>query len=83
MIFGINTTCNISKLSQITILKYHSWYLCQISHTNHAIAYTKTLEISALIEETIHCYLMLPNSNFFLSAFENMLEVYKYLKMKF
>ena len=29
MIFGINTTCDISKLSQI--LKYHSWYLCQIS----------------------------------------------------
>ena len=42
MIFGINTTRDISKLSQIsvakrpmklriTILKYHSWYLCQIS----------------------------------------------------
>ena len=42
MIFGINTTCDISKLSQIsravrrvklriTISKYHSWYLCQIS----------------------------------------------------
>ena len=44
MIFGIhvNTTCDISKLSQIslaeqlvklriTILKYHPWYLCQIS----------------------------------------------------
>ena len=42
MIFGVNTTRNISKLSQIslayrlvklsvTILKYHSWYLCQIS----------------------------------------------------
>ena len=42
MIFGINTTCDISKLSQIsltyrlvklriTILKYHSWYLYQIS----------------------------------------------------
>ena len=42
MIFGINTTRVISKLSQIslawrlvkfriTILKYHSWYLCQIS----------------------------------------------------
>ena len=41
MIFGINTTRYISKLSQIslayrleklriTILKYHSWYLCQI-----------------------------------------------------
>ena len=42
MKFGINTTCDISKLSQIslserlvkfrtTILKYHSWYLCQVS----------------------------------------------------
>ena len=42
MIFGINTTCDISNLSQIplaqrlvklptTILKYHLWYLCQIS----------------------------------------------------
>ena len=42
MIFGINTTRDISKLSQIslaqrlvklriTILKYHSWYLRQIS----------------------------------------------------
>ena len=42
MIFSINTTRNILKLSQIsvawrfvklrlTILKYHSWYLCQIS----------------------------------------------------
>ena len=42
MIFGINTTRDISKLSEIslaqrlvklriTILKYHSWYLCQIS----------------------------------------------------
>ena len=39
---------------------------------------------SALIEDTIHCYLMLPNSNIFLSTFEkNVLEVYKYLKMKF
>ena len=52
--------------------------------TNHAITYTKTLEISALIEDTIHCYLMIPSSIFFLSAFEkNVLEVYKYLKMKF
>ena len=42
MIFGINTTRDISKLSQIllaqrlvklsiTISKYRSWYLCQIS----------------------------------------------------
>ena len=42
MIFGIHTTRDISKLFQIslalwlmklciTILKYHSWYLCRIS----------------------------------------------------
>ena len=42
MIFGRNTTRDISKVCQIslayrlmklriTILKYHSWYLCQIS----------------------------------------------------
>ena len=46
-IFGINTTSDISKLSYVisravrlvkfeTILKYHEWYLCQISRTNHA-----------------------------------------------
>jgi len=29
VIFGVNTTCDISKLSQIS--KYHSWYLCQTS----------------------------------------------------
>ena len=49
VIFGINTTGDISKLSQIslavvklrlTILKYHSCYLCQITNTNHAISYT-------------------------------------------
>ena len=43
MIFGMNTTRDISKLSQITISKYHSWYLCQISRTNHAITYTYTI----------------------------------------
>ena len=48
MIFGINTTSDISKLLYVvsravrrvkfeTILKYHEWYLCQISRTNHAI----------------------------------------------
>ena len=48
MIFGINTTSDISKLLDVisravrrvkfeTILKYHEWYLCQISRTNHAI----------------------------------------------
>ena len=31
MIFGINTT------SDITIFKYHKWYLCQKSRANHAI----------------------------------------------
>ena len=48
VIFGINTTSDISKLLYVisravrrvkfeTILKYHEWYLCQISRTNHAI----------------------------------------------
>ena len=48
MIFGINTTGDISKLlyeislavrrvKLETILKYHEWYLCQISRINHAI----------------------------------------------
>ena len=51
MIFGINTTSDISKWLYVisravrrvkfeTILKYHEWYLCQILHTNHAITYT-------------------------------------------
>ena len=46
--FGINTMSDISKLLYVislvvrrvkfaTILKYHKWYLCQISQTNHAI----------------------------------------------
>ena len=48
MIFGLNTTSDISKLLYVisravrrvkfeTILKYQEWYLCQISGTNHAI----------------------------------------------
>ena len=49
VIFGINTMSDISKLllheilwavrrvKLETILKYHEWYLCQISRTNHAI----------------------------------------------
>ena len=48
VIFGINTTSDFSKLLYVisravrrvkfeTILKYHEWYLCQISRTNHAI----------------------------------------------
>jgi len=48
VIFGINTTSDISKLFYIisravrrvkfgAILKYHKWYLCQISRTIHAI----------------------------------------------
>ena len=44
MIFGINTTRNISKLFQlyITISKYHSWCLCQLSLQImlHCITYT-------------------------------------------
>ena len=48
MIFGINTTSDISKLLYVisravrwvkfeTILKYHESYLCQIASTNHTI----------------------------------------------
>ena len=48
VIFGINTTSDISKLLHVisrairqvifgTILKYHERYLCRISRTNHAI----------------------------------------------
>ena len=48
VIFGINTTSDILKLLYVisravrrvkfeTILKYHEWYSCQISRTNHAI----------------------------------------------
>ena len=48
VIFGVNTTSDISKLLYViwravrrvkfeTILNDHSWYLCQISRTNHAI----------------------------------------------
>ena len=46
VIFGINTTRDISKLLYVAILailailKYHEWYLCKISRTNHAITYT-------------------------------------------
>ena len=50
MIFGINTTSDISKLLYVisrafrrvkfeTILKYHEWCLCQTTRTNHAIIY--------------------------------------------
>ena len=48
VIFSVNTTSDILKLLYVisravrqvkfeTILKYHKWHLCQISHTNHAI----------------------------------------------
>ena len=48
VIFGINSTRDISKLLYVisraaeqgnfqTILKYHDWYLYQMSPTNHAI----------------------------------------------
>ena len=48
VIFGINATSDLPKLLYIisravrrvkfgTILKYHEWYLCQISRTNQAI----------------------------------------------
>ena len=56
MIFGINTTSNISAVFYINfikfgaILKYRKWYLCQISRTIHAITffiYTTTWEIQS------------------------------------
>ena len=39
MIFGINTTISraVRRVKFETTLKYHEWYLCQISRTNHAI----------------------------------------------
>ena len=50
VIFGINTTSDISELLYVilraprqvkfeTILKYNEWYLCQMSPTNHAIIF--------------------------------------------
>ena len=45
VMFGINIMSDISKVKFKTILKYHKWYLCQISRTNHAInlfVYTTT-----------------------------------------
>ena len=29
----------------ITILKYHLWYLCPISHANHAITFTNAMSV--------------------------------------
>ena len=64
MIFGINTTSDISKLLYVisralrrvkfeTILKYHEWYLRQISRTKYAIIclyyYYSTAEISHVV----------------------------------
>ena len=48
-VFGINTMSDNLKLLYVisrvvrqvkfeTFLKYHEWYLCQISRTNHAIS---------------------------------------------
>ena len=64
MIFGVNTTCDISKLSQIslayrlvklrvTVLKYHSRYLCQIHVSitaKHAITYTNIRLLILLLD---------------------------------
>ena len=61
MIFGINTTGDISKFSpislakplvklRITILKYHSWYLWQISLQT----YTNYPKIDGYIKEKSH-----------------------------
>ena len=59
-IFDINTSSDISKLLYVisravrrlkfeTILKYHEWYLCQISRTNYAIICFSTTRKSFVI----------------------------------
>ena len=64
MIFGINITSNISKFLSVisravrlvkfeTILKYHEWYLCQISRTNYAII---SLNITNLLLVVVFLY---------------------------
>ena len=56
MIFGINTTSDVSKLLYVisravrrvkfeTILKHLERYLCQISRTNHAIRVEKNITL--------------------------------------
>ena len=71
VIFGINTTSDISKLFYIisrairrvkfeAILKYHKWYLCQVSHKFMLlIVYTTTWEIqssNAMCLFLSHCF---------------------------
>ena len=57
---GINATSDTSKLLYVisravrrvkfeTILKYHKWYSCQISRTNHAITYTNLGKTTAQV----------------------------------
>ena len=59
-LFGINTMSDISKLLYVisravrrvkleTILKYHDWYLCQISRINHAIFFYTTTRKKVVI----------------------------------
>ena len=51
MIFGINTTRDISKLSQITYNNFEISLVVFIPNitTNHAITYTNTRKIKALV----------------------------------
>ena len=66
MIFDINITCGISKLLFVisravkrvkfeTILKYHEWYLCQISCPNHAVTVVSDLR-EVISKQTPHLY---------------------------
>ena len=43
-IVGMNTTSDNSKWLYETILKYHEWYLCQISCTNPGANYLRWLD---------------------------------------
>ena len=75
MIFGINTTSDISKLLYVisravrrvkfeTILKHRKWYLCQISRTNHAIRELKQRRRRRQQERQKNNWFRLANNNF-------------------
>ena len=68
---GINATSDTSKLLYVisragrrvkfeTILKYHEWYLYQISLTNHAITYTNK-KVNRTLGDTKFPIQALPN----------------------
>ena len=43
---------------RITISKYHSWYLCQISRTNHAITYTNHFKFQIFYHFTFQVFIL-------------------------